>query len=265
MSGDPRLDVIHAVHALMAGDRRIDGLVVIGSGAVGFRDDLSDVDLIAAVATGFDAEAVGDELARDLRSSLRLYRYIQTPPARALGIHVFLLEGHLELDLSFVSTAALRATTDRWRIVFDREGVVARQMSMPLPDRRPLREQARFRYLAGCGSLWFGLKALQRNEHLLATDRLGDVRGHVAALACLDDFGTDDQFAQRADTLPEASRSMLHSLVCSASAPELERAFRAAIAALSHYDRTLLQSKLDDDEYAGLAEWLSLKHAWLAS
>jgi len=261
MSGDPRLDVIQAVQAMMARDQRIAGLVVIGSGAVGFRDDLSDVDLIAAVAPGLDPVTVGDELARDLRSSLPLYRYVQTPPARARGIHVFLLEGHLELDLSFVSTAELRATTDRWRIVFDREGDVARRMSIPLPDRPPPGEQARFRYLAGCGSLWFGLKALQRNEHLLATDRLGEVRSHIAALACLDTFGSDEEAAQRADGLPQATRTMLRSLVCSATAPELGRAFRAAAAALSHYDRTLLQSKLDDREYAGLAEWLSLKYA----
>ena len=124
MRGDPRLDLINAVQAVMASDQRIDGLVLIGSGAVGFRDDLSDVDLIAAVAPGLDPETVGDELAADLRSSLPLYRYIQTPPARARGIHVFLLESHLELDLSFVSTAKLRATTDIWRIVFDREGEV---------------------------------------------------------------------------------------------------------------------------------------------
>jgi hypothetical protein len=204
---------------------------------------------------------VGDELARELRSSLPLYRYIQTPPARARGIHVFLLEGHLELDLSFVSTAELRATTDRWRIVFDREGEVARRMSAPRPDRPPRSEQARFRYLAGCGSLWFGLKALERNERLLAADRLGEVRSHVAALACLDSFGTDEEVGQRADALPEASRTLLQSLVCSATAPELARAFRAAIAALSHYDQTLLQSQLDDHDYAGLAEWLALKYA----
>jgi len=261
MSGDPRLDLINAIQAMMASDQRIDGLVVIGSGAVGFRDELSDVDLIAAVARGLDPATVGDELARDLRSSLPLYRYIQTPPARARGIHVFLLEGHLELDLSFVSTPELRATTERWRIVFDREGEVARQMLVPLPARPQLSEQARLRYLAGCGSLWFGLKALQRNEHLLATDRLGEVRNHIAALACLDNFGTDEQVAQRADTLPEASQIILQSLVCSATALELERAFRAAIAALSHYDHTFLQSKLEDNEYAGLAEWLSLKYA----
>jgi hypothetical protein len=261
MGGDPRLDLIHAVQAVLASDQRIDGLVVIGSGAVGFRDDLSDVDLIAAVAPGIDPVAVGDELARLLQASLPLYRYIQTPPARARGIHVFLLEGHLELDLSFISTAELRATTDRWRIAFDREGEVARRMSLPLPDGPPRGEQARFRYLAGCGSLWFGLKALQRNERLLATDRLGEVRAHLAALACLDHFGTDEQVAQRADALPEASRLMLHSLVCSATAPELGRALRAAIAALTHYDQALLQGKLEDNEFAGLAEWLSLKFA----
>lgn len=261
MTVDPRKDLIDAVQAVMASDPRIDGLVVIGSGAVGFRDDLSDVDLIAAVAPGLDPVAVGDDLSRSLRSSLPLYRYIQTPPARARGIHVFLLEGHLELDLSFVSIAELRATADRWRVVFDRVGEVARQMSIPMLEGPAPGEQARFRYLAGCGSLWFGLKALQRGEYLLAADRLGEVRSHIAALACLDDFGTDEHVAQRADTLPEASRAMLRSLVCSATAPELGRAFRVAIAALSHYDRTLLQGKLGDDEYAGLAEWLSLKYA----
>ena len=261
MNGDPRLDLINAVQAVMIADQRIDGLVLIGSGAVGFRDDLSDVDLMAAVAPDRDAVSVGDELAGNLRSSLPLYRYIQTPPARARGIHVFLLDSHMELDLSFVSTTELRATTDRWRVLFDRDGEVARQMSIPLPAPPLLGEQARFRYLAGCGSLWFGLKALQRGEHLLATDRLGEVRSHIAALACLDEFGTDEQVGQRADTLPEPSRIMLQSLVCNATAPDLERAFRAAIAALSHYDEALLQTKLDDDEYAGLAEWLSLKYA----
>ncbi len=83
MASDPRLELIENVRALLESDPRINGLVLIGSGAVGFRDEISDVDLMAAVVSGLDAADVSDDLANRLRSALPLYRYIQTPPARA--------------------------------------------------------------------------------------------------------------------------------------------------------------------------------------
>lgn len=261
MGADRRRDVIDTVHALLDADPRVDGLVLIGSGAVGFRDELSDVDLIAAVAPGLDAAEVGDELARRLAESLPLYRYAQTPPARARGIHVFLLTGHLELDLSFIATSELRALDERWRIVFDRTGDVTRRMSLPRPAGPDRREQARFRFLGGCGSLWFGLKALRRGDLLLAIDRLGQVRQHATALACLEHFGSDDAAAARADELPADDRTDLERLACGATERELERAFASAVAILSHRDETLLQGALGDSEYAGLARWVHEKFA----
>jgi hypothetical protein len=67
---------------------------------------------MAAVVSGLDAADVGDDLADCLRSALPLYRYVQTPPARAMSLHGFLVESHLELDLSFVSVDELRSTGD---------------------------------------------------------------------------------------------------------------------------------------------------------
>jgi len=257
MSGDARSDLVQTLESVLRADARIVGLVMIGSGASGFRDALSDVDLMAAVAAELDAVEVGDALARDLAARLPLYRYVQTPPARARGIHVFLLEGHLELDLSFVSVTELRATSERFRILFDRRGEVAQRMSMPPPPGPPRGEQARFRYLAGSGALWFGLKALSRGEHLLATERLGELRGHLMALACLERFGSDAQAAQRADELPESDRSVLQRLACAPAPSELRAAFASGLAALTRYDQTFLQAELADAEYAGLAGWLA--------
>lgn len=232
---------------------------------MGFRDEFSDVDLIAAVASGFETTAVGDELAGSLRSTLRLYRYIQTPPARARGIHVFLLEGHLELDLSFVSTDRLGAepsvaTSPGTRLVFDRTGKVAEQLSRPPAEPPNREEQAQFRYLAGCGMLWFGLKALRRGEHLFAAERLAQLRSHVSALACLRHLGTDQDSARRVDTLPEHVRLVLRRLSCAATAPELTEAFSAAVEALALYDREFLRAEFSNSEFADLAEWVSSKY-----
>ncbi len=262
MASDSRLELIENVRALLESDPRINGLVLIGSGAVGFRDELSDVDLMAAVVSGLDAVDVGDDLADRLRSALPLYRYLQTPPARAMNLHVFLLESHLELDLSFVSVDELRATDPRWKIVFDRNGEVATRLSLPLPEIDHS-DQVRFRYLAGCGALWFGLKALHRGEYLLATHRLAELRGHVLALACLHHFGTDQQAAARADELPKGIRDHVQRLTCVANAAPLTQAFRDAIDTLAMYDQTLLRDELGDTEFSGLAEWLSRKYTEL--
>ena len=120
-------------------------------------------------------------------------------------------------------------------------------------------EQAQFRYLAGCGALWYGLKALRRGEHLFAADKLAELRSHVSALACLRQFGADQDSARRADELPEDVRLVLQGLTCAATAPELTAAFRDAVEALAMYDRELLRNEFGSREYAGLAEWLSSK------
>ena len=105
-------------------DKRITGLVIVGSGAKGFEDIYSDIDLCAITTLADDVKPVSQEWGVRICEMLPMFHSFEVPRAPNIYLWVFLLENFLEIDLCFLCLNDLQATRKRWRTVFDGSGKI---------------------------------------------------------------------------------------------------------------------------------------------
>lgn len=189
---------------LLRQDERIERAELSGSGAVGYTDRWSDVDLLVTVAEGSDQSTVADSWIARVYETLPVVHHF----AVAFGEHHvrgFLLENLLEVDVGFQPSAA-------------EEGV------WPGPDAE---NEAGF---AWHDSLHAGV-ALARGRPWRAHYYIGLLRWRTLTLAT-DRLGVDFGEYKDVDDLPHEVLAPLHdSLPRSLEADELRRATRAATQA----------------------------------
>ena len=98
----------------------IQGVVLMGSGAYGFRDPYSDVDLVLVVKHS-DAvpriHAAWVSMLEETQMVLKHKVYRHQPD---IWVSCFLLDGYLELDLGVWSINQIRATKAHWKVLYDK-------------------------------------------------------------------------------------------------------------------------------------------------
>jgi hypothetical protein len=119
-------------------DDRIAATVLVGSGVTGFRDALSDLDLLYVVDAG-DALIVErdarDKLTTELDPTFRTsYQHRDD-----VVVTCFLLDGGLEVDLGVWGIADLFAVRSQWSIVSARDPDSRREVETCLRERPPPR------------------------------------------------------------------------------------------------------------------------------
>lgn len=228
-----RQDLLDRLLAALEADTRLAGVVLVGSGAIGFHDRYSDLDLSVAVAAGEDVLAVWRswrprvaELAPVLAGAEVIY-------STESCLHVLLLEGFLEVDLGFNSLASMVAKRPEWRVVFDRTGVLEEQMARTWAARP---QEAPEEYLARrLDGIWHHVMkaavAICRQQPWAAVEAIQLIRGRALDLAC-QRLGLESRDGRTAHRLPPESRQRLElTLPADTGAAELARALRAVVAA----------------------------------
>lgn len=164
-------------------DERVVSLILVGSGAKGFTDSLSDLDLVAVVE-----ESKVDEVYRDLSDWIaetwapthsKLYKH--TPE---VYVWCCLLPNRLNIDLGIWAENALFASKPHWKILFDRKGSINQKLS----DTWNPPSVASFDELAKESISWSwqpvrsAIVAQKRGEYLKADFQIGLLRQEVVKL-----------------------------------------------------------------------------------
>ncbi len=115
--------LLQAVAEAMYSSSLFEGLLQLGSGARGYRDIYSDIDLMAGC---YDASSMGKaekeliNLFQDLGVGWLQHRaWSET----ALGISAYFYNG-LSVDLSFLPTKEIPIRSPRWQLLWDKSGRV---------------------------------------------------------------------------------------------------------------------------------------------
>lgn len=97
-----RQRVLDLLLAQLAQDDCIAAVIIIGSGARGFLDEHSDIDLAAVVADGLVVREVWEDWRQRVRELLVVWGCSEVTHNPENYLLVLMLEGYLEVDLGFI-------------------------------------------------------------------------------------------------------------------------------------------------------------------
>lgn len=220
---DLREQILQRAVQTLRDDTRVDGVILIGSGADGFIDDLSDIDLLAVIREEEDVASVHADWAWTVRRRFPVLHHARSPFTEANGLQIFILNDLLELDTSFVALSRLQPPWDRGRIIFDRTGALGDRLAHAKRGERNLAD-----YLGvfdqACHRVMECRKALHRGKRWQAALVLDELRSLTMQLAGLVQTGSARQ--RDADRLPEAFLAMLSGTVGPVEFRSLDRSLR---------------------------------------
>lgn len=208
--------------------------VLVGSGAVGFRDGLSDIDMTSVIPDSADKTEFFSRLRERLCGRLTL-KAVHSIPFR--GLHIMLTENYLELDVSLLYRKELSARRGIWRVLFDNgagaEDILRRTWEELCESRGAGLDN---RYTEAAENVWhtlmYAATAAARGEYLRAFYELQSARDTAADLLCAK-YGLESKRWRDADALPENELSALRRTIpaglCRA---ELSSAIRAVTGLL---------------------------------
>lgn len=134
-SPEERQQVLDTLLDALRDDGRIAGVLVVGSGAVGFKDDHSDIDLSVVMTAEEDVEPVFRDWDGRIQALFPVVTRFETHYGPHSYLYGFLLDNFLELDIGFVCLNNLVAKRPSWQIAFDRSGQIQAIMeSSPPPN-----------------------------------------------------------------------------------------------------------------------------------
>ena len=222
--------ILELLLTALQSDKRLVGLLVVGSGAEGFEDDHSDIDLCAVTTSADDVRPAFQEWGEKIRQMLPTFHSLESPRAPNIYLWVFFLENFLEIDLCFLCLNDLRATRNRWNTILDRSGRIESIMqssweNRPKPD---LEEAYRFRL----SSIWHCIKhaaiAVQRQQPWRAIYELEQIRDRVIELRGLREELETKRFRHVDQMSEDFLTDLEQTLVLSLKGVDIMNALRAA-------------------------------------
>jgi hypothetical protein len=223
-----RKNTLSLVYEALKKDGRIIGALLVGSGAVGFRDEYSDLDL-AVVVEEDTVDVVYQEWEAKIIQLAPVIGHFKEPSIHLLG---FLLDGFLEFDISFQSASGLYAHTPHWRILFDKQGNIASLMKPREPESRELKADHEKRTSESWYWVIHCISSIERRQPLRSTFFIDTLRNEAIYMAGLNRglrTGTES-FLDDADQLPEAIKEVIKTAYPVSLLPrDLLTALKAAV------------------------------------
>jgi hypothetical protein len=106
----------------------VEGVVQIGSGVVGYKDDFSDIDLMVATSKVEDAELTKNHIHQFLTdfnpSCIKEKKF-----SKDIFLLIVILENDLEFNISIVPRDMLSVRSPLWKVIVDKTGLVSEKMN----------------------------------------------------------------------------------------------------------------------------------------
>jgi hypothetical protein len=228
-------------------DERIAGVVIVGSGAEGFDDPYSDIDLSVVVEIEDDTPRVFQDWRQWIERLLNVIWYAEATYGPNNFLHIFLLDGFLELDMGVLSFSNLAAKRARWRVAFDRSGTID-QIMRESWERRP-KPHVRTTYQRRLDSIWHFIiraaVAVKRDQPWAALHEIEQVRNRAVELAELH-TGLENKHFRDMRRMPQPFLAELEQTLVSTTQPQ------AIMKALQAATRCFFRQARQLDEARGL-------------
>jgi predicted nucleotidyltransferase len=225
-----RKDILDKLEEVCKSIDDIDGMILVGSGAEGFTDKWSDIDLSIVVCEEKKTRQVWNKINEEVISSFDIIKISYNEYGENNFLSAILLHNYLEIDIGVLAFNKLSAKRKPWSILYDKSGYIAQKMNdtwreCKLPDLN-----------AEIGNsldgIWYHIKngafALKHEKPYRAIKEIEEMRNEIAAIRALqenkiakhfrDVDDMDRLFLQRLEktffkevTINELSRALVNS------------------------------------------------------
>ena len=230
-TAESRQQVLDGVVSAFKKDERVTGVILVGSGVYGFKDEYSDIDMTVVVAG--ELEQVYADWKKSIYGLFPIVSHFEAVKGSGVYLYGFLLEGFLELDISFQRLKDLYARRPHWKVLDDTSGKIEDHMKEHVRKRKAVNKEKRLRYYLG--EIWWYIVhagfAIKRKHYVKAMFHIENVRDITITLKGISRglktsrdsrFRESDQLSQ--DFISKVSKAQTRSL----EEAELVRALTAA-------------------------------------
>jgi hypothetical protein len=107
----------------------IEGIIQLGSGVIGYKDDHSDIDLMVGTSRVEDAEKAKNYVCQALSDFHPIY--IKEKLFREnVFLIIAIMENKLEFNISIVPRELLTVKSSLWKVIVDKTGLVSEKMNL---------------------------------------------------------------------------------------------------------------------------------------
>lgn len=107
----------------------VEGIIQLGSGVVGYKDELSDIDLMVSISAREDSVKT-KELVHETLSNLNPVLIKEKQFSGNVYLVIAILENKLEFNISIVPRELLTVKSSLWKVVIDKSGLVTEKMNI---------------------------------------------------------------------------------------------------------------------------------------
>ena len=192
---------------------KIISLVQIGSGAVGYHDEKSDLDFVVALDSGDSMPEVMDFMHQRISDKYDVLWFKQD---ESRHIQVYVLKNLLEIDIGYGGYLNAAALKPNFKVIYDKSGTVEAKMtgSREFIDDRIFGDKFKKDIESVRDTFWFHLMhaavAVNRGNYLRAIGELEFVRNQYIDLLG-DCYRLESRYNHDMDNLPEEVKDKIRS------------------------------------------------------
>lgn len=238
---EERADILQQLTETLKAEPALLGVVLVGSGARGFIDTFSDIDLVAIVSEDAPFPLIYDTVkARVARAVPIAYAFEKHTPPDAISYSA-MLNNFLQVDIDVAKPRGLNIRDKAWQILHDPQDRVGDLISESFSET--LMVAPRRLYMQAVERIWQPVlacvAAINRDQTWRALHMLEQIRNQAIQLAGIN-HRLDTQGFSQVDQLPEMLLvNLRHTIPTSTSKVAIRRALRATLTLFFEEARTL--------------------------
>ena len=212
-NAENRQEVFDYILSVTKERNHIISLVQVGSGAIGYHDERSDLDYVIALDVDDSMAEVMEYMRQQISAKYDLLYYAQN---EARHLQVFLLSNLLEIDIGYGGYEHAAALKPAFKVLFDKSGVVEAKMiqSREWMDTRIYGDKRKKDVELACKSAWAHLMhaavAIHRGRTFRAIGEMDYVRKLYVDLLG-DRYNLESNLNREMDRLPEDIKAAIMS------------------------------------------------------
>ena len=107
----------------------VEGIIQLGSGVVGYKDEHSDIDIMVCTSRVEDSEATKNLVYRSLSDFNPVY-VKEKQFSENIYLIIAIMENTLEFNVSIVPRELLTVKSPLWKVIVDKTGLVSEKMNI---------------------------------------------------------------------------------------------------------------------------------------